>query len=255
VTAVKSDYYELLGIRRDADRETIRRAFHAAARDCHPDVSSSPDAEQRFRALSEAYGVLSKPGARLLYDRYGYRGRGNSGFDEALWEARERAPRGGSVHRELVLHAAEAAAGGTRAVSFESAKACPACQGRGSAGRPDCPDCGSTGRRTQVIHREAGRFLQIEVCPTCNGEVCSECDGAGHRQIQRRLRVRIPPGVEDGEQLRVGGEGDAPSLDGIPGDLLLDVRVLPEPHDSRLIRYLALALFLTALVLLIAYLV
>jgi DnaJ-class molecular chaperone len=74
---VKSDYYEVLGIPRDADEETIRRAFYAAARECHPDVSDSPDAARRFRELAEAYSVLSKPSSRLLYDRYGYRGRGN----------------------------------------------------------------------------------------------------------------------------------------------------------------------------------
>ena len=88
VAAVKRDYYEVLGLPRDADDEAIKRAFHSLARDWHPDVADAPDAEARFRELAEAYGVLSKREARLLYDRYGYRGRGNQGFDEALWEAR-----------------------------------------------------------------------------------------------------------------------------------------------------------------------
>ena len=87
MSAVKADYYELLGVSREADPDTIKKAFHTAARDVHPDVSDSPDAERRFRDLAEAYSVLSKPASRLLYDRFGYRGRGNTGFDEALWDA------------------------------------------------------------------------------------------------------------------------------------------------------------------------
>jgi molecular chaperone DnaJ len=256
MSAVKADYYEVLGVERDADEETIRRAFHASARDCHPDVSDSPEAEQRFRELAEAYGVLSKPTSRLLYDRYGYRGRGNSGFDEALWEARVPARRGENVHTELVFRSFEAAEGGFRLVHFAAARTCPTCEGRGTEEQPDpdCSECGGTGRRRQVSHSEVGRLLQIQACPVCTPDPCSECGGAGAVMAQRRLRLLIPAGLKDGDQLRVGGEGNAAEPGAIPGDLLLDVRVLPEPRDPRLVRYLALALFVAALVVLFVYL-
>src|SRR3954465_7363237 len=100
----KRDYYEVLGLPRNADADSIKRAFHSLARNWHPDVADAPDAEARFRELAEAYAVLSKQDARLLYDRYGYRGRGNQGFDEALWEARPHAPiRGENVHLPIEL--------------------------------------------------------------------------------------------------------------------------------------------------------
>src|SRR3989449_11137879 len=111
VATVKRDYYEVLGLSRDANQETIKRAFHSLARDCHPDVADAPDAEVRFRELAEAYSVLSKREARLLYDRYGYRGAGNQGFDEALWEGRTRTKRGDHVHVNLELQSFEAAEG------------------------------------------------------------------------------------------------------------------------------------------------
>jgi molecular chaperone DnaJ len=256
VPAAKVDYYELLGVSRDADEETIRRAFHAAAREWHPDISDSPDAERRFRELAEAYSVLSKPGPRLLYDRYGYRGRGNRGFDEALWEAREQGLRGESVRLELDLRWFEALEGARKVVEFEATAVCEACDGRGttSAPDPDCPTCGGTGRRRQVSHLDLARVLQVEACPECSGEVCPECGGSGRVTERRRLRLRIPPQIEDGTQLRVGGEGHAPVNGSVSGDLLVDVHVAPKPRDPRLIRYLALALFLAAVAALIAYL-
>lgn len=252
----KSDYYEVLGVPRDADTETIRRAFHAAAREFHPDVSESADAERRFRELAEAYAVLSKAGSRLLYDRYGYRGRGNSGFEEALWEARGASVRGESVRVELELLHFEAESGARKLVQFESAAVCPDCEGHGTklAPDPDCSVCGGTGRRCQISHNEAGRLLSLDTCPECAGEVCPACDGSGRVRELRRLRLVIPAGVEDGSQLRVGGEGEPPVNGGLPGDLLVDVRVRPAPRDPRIVRYFAAVLFLAALVALLVYL-
>lgn len=254
--AAKADYYEVLGVPRDAGEETIRRAFHAAARECHPDISDSPEAEARFRELAEAYSVLSKPGPRLLYDRYGYRGRGNRGFDEALWEAREQALRGESVWLELGLRWFEAREGTRKVVEFAATTVCTACEGRGTthAPDPDCPTCGGTGRRREVSHLELARVLQVGRCPDCSGEICPACGGSGRAAERRRLRLRIPPQVEEGTQLRVGGEGHAAVNGGVPGDLLVDVHVTPKPRDPRLIRYLALGLFLAAVAALIAYL-
>src|ERR1700704_6965649 len=123
----KRDYYEVLGLARDADGDTIKRAFHPLPRDGHPDVADAPDAEARFRELAEAYAVLSKREARLLYDRYGYRGRGNQGFDEALWEARPAmAGRGENVHLGIELRSFEATEGTRRIVNYEAIVRCKA---------------------------------------------------------------------------------------------------------------------------------
>jgi molecular chaperone DnaJ len=119
---------------------------------------------------------------------------------------------------------------------------------------PDCPTCGGTGRRREVSHLELARLLHVDRCPDCSGEVCAECGGSGRVVQARRLRLRIPPHVEDGTQLRVGGEGHAATNGGVPGDLLVEVHVTPRPRDPRLVRYLALALFLAAVAALIAYL-
>src|SRR6266508_1572364 len=209
MAAVKTDYYEVLGVPRDADEETIRKAFHARARDCHPDVSDSPEDHRRFHELAEAYGVLSKAASRLLYDRYGYRGRGNQGFDEDLWDARERAPRGDDLHLRIELRFADAKRGTRRMVLYEAPTACDVCGGSGMIGEPD-PDC-------------------------------PECEGTGLVEAERRVRVRIPPGVEDGSQLRVSGEGGDGGPGGVPGDLLIDIAVQPAPPATDFVRYLALA--------------
>src|SRR4029079_18829524 len=129
----KRDYYEVLGLPRDADGQAIKRAFHDLAREWHPDVAAPPDAEARFRELAEAYAVLSKREARLLYDRYGYRGRGNQGFDAALWEARPNAAaRAESVQSAIELRTFEAVEGSRRVGESEAAVRCKACMGRGS---------------------------------------------------------------------------------------------------------------------------
>lgn len=256
MAAVKGDYYDLLGVEPDADEETIRRAFHALARDCHPDVSDSPGATRRFREIAEAYGVLSKPGRRVLYDRYGYRGRGNSGFDEELWEGRARAPRGENVYAEVLIKSYEAERGTRRLVRFEGEAVCGDCDGRGTSGErdPSCPVCGGTGRRRHVSHGEAGRILRVEACPHCTTEACASCEGTGTVPAERQLKIRIPSGVRDGTQLRVSGEGSPAPAGGVPGDLLVDLLVSPTPPDSRLVRMLAFTLFVVAVAALVLYL-
>jgi molecular chaperone DnaJ len=256
VAAAGQDYYELLGVPRDADEETIRRAFHAAARTWHPDVSASPDADRHFRQLAEAYDVLTKPSSRLLYDRYGYRGRGNSGFDEVLWDSRDRTRRGETVNAEVELRSFEAEGGARKLVEYETLSACATCEGRGTANEPDptCRECRGSGYRRRVAESDEARIIRLEPCPACAGDQCAECLGVGRVRASRRLRVRIPPGVEDGAQLRIAGEGGVAPAGGIPGDLLVSVSVLPEPRDVPLVRYAALALFTAALAALLAYL-
>jgi molecular chaperone DnaJ len=244
VAAEKVDYYELLGVPRDADREAIRDAFRTA----------SPNGDEAAaRELAKAYSVLARPTSRLLYDRYGYGGRGNTGFDEALWDARE--PADEAVEVPVTLRERDALRGISRLVKFEAAQTCHVCTGRGTSGAvdPDCPSCGGTGRRSQVSDEAHARVLHVEPCPLCGGQVCSACDGTGREPGQRSVRVRIPGGIENGTLLRVEGEGDVGERGGAQADLLLDVTVIPEAQDSRLVRYAALALFLAAIALLVAY--
>jgi molecular chaperone DnaJ len=257
VAVVKRDYYEVLGVPRDADEEAIRRAYYALARDAHPDVADSPDAEEEFRELAEAYSVLSKREARLLYDRYGYRGRGNQGFDEALWDARPpQVARGENVHVDLEVKSFEAAEGTRRVVSYAAVSRCQACMGRGAVGLPDpeCEYCGGTGRKRTVSHLDVAELLQIEPCPACVAEACSRCFGTGTVLAERRLRLLIPAGVEDGTQLRVSGDGDDAGAGSIPGDLLVRVHVLPPPKDPRVVRYAAFVLLIVAIATLVLYL-
>jgi molecular chaperone DnaJ len=217
-TAAKSDYYEVLGVEKDADDEAIRQAFRARAREWHPDLAPAEDAEARFRELAEAYSVLSKSESRLLYDRYGYRGRGNQGFDDALSEGRERVERGENVHLALELKSFEADQGTRRLVSYEADVRCEDCQGRGVIGEP-----------------------------------CASCAGSGTVASERKLRLIIPAGIVNGSQLRVSGDGNYAGWGSVPGDLLVDVKVIPAPRDPRFVRYLALTLLLVAIATLAIY--
>jgi molecular chaperone DnaJ len=258
VAAVKRDYYEVLGVSPDADDEAIRRAFHALARDWHPDVADSPDAEERFRELAEAYSVLSKREARLLYDRYGYRGRANQGLDEALWDARPpQAVRGENVHTEVELRDFEAVEGTRRLISFQGVVRCTACMGRGTVGLPDpeCEFCHGTGRKRTVANVDSAVVLKLEPCYYCLGEPCARCGGEGTMPAERRIRLRIPAGVEDGTQLRVSGDGNDAGAGSVPGDLLVRVKVAPPPRDPRIVRYAAFLLLLVAIATLVVYLI
>jgi curved DNA-binding protein len=218
MAVLKRDYYEVLGVPKDADDETIRRAFQAQAREWHPDVAGTPDAEARFRELAEAYTVLSKRESRLLYDRHGFRGRGNPGLDEALWGVGGAATvRGENIQAHLELRSFEAEQGTRRVISFHALTPCPAC-------------------------------VDGDVDPGCGF-----CQGAGTVETERRIRLRIPPGVEDGAQLRVIHDGSNPGSHPVPGDLLVRVRVLPPTKDPRSVRYIAFALLLVAIAALVVY--
>lgn len=254
---LKRDYYEVLGVPRDADDETIRRAFHALARDWHPDVAGAPEAEERFRELAEAYSVLSKRETRALYDRYGYRGRANELIDDVLWDLDGHEPdRGSDIHTELELRSYEADQGTRRVISFTAEVRCPACMGRGALGLPDpeCEFCEGTGRK-RTISRDTAQIVQVEACPACVGEPCPRCGGTGTVPGERRLRLRIPPGLGDGAQLRVRGDGNDARVGALPGDLLVRVRVVPAPRDPRAVRYLAFILLLVAVATLVLYLI
>jgi DnaJ domain/DnaJ central domain len=257
----RTDYYEVLGLPRTADEEAIKRAFRALARELHPDVSTNPDAEEKFREASEAYGVLSKPATRLLYDRFGFRGRGNGWFgppgrgssgtfpeDLLEWVFHPGRHRRGEAVAEVQLDPYEAERGLTRTVEFTARETCTACGGDGGAPgalRSICPACGGSGRRTERSNLDEARLLQIETCAHCSGkgqlvsEPCERCKGSGRIQVARKAELKIPAGVQDGERLELDG--------GTPGAAFLAVvRIRRFRHDSLLIRGAALLGFAAA---------
>ena len=258
VAVLKRDYYDVLRVSPEADGDAIRRAFYALAREWHPDVADAPDAEARFRELAEAYSVLSRRESRVLYDRYGYRGRGNQGFDEDVWEARPpEIVRGENIHTELAVRSFEAEEGTRRLLTFHAIVRCTACMGRGTLSLPDpeCEYCLGTGSKRTVSTFDVAHVLQVQACPACVGEPCPRCDGRGTVESERKIRLRIPPGVNDGAQLRVSGDGNDAGAGSVPGDLLVRLHVLPPPKDPRVVRILAFVLLLVAVASLALYLV
>jgi molecular chaperone DnaJ len=164
--------------------------------------------------------------------------------------------RGQNVHARIEIEWFEADQETHKLVRYMAPTTCEVCYGRGVLGVPDpeCEDCYGTGQVREVDDIAAARILRIETCPACGVDPCEECDGTGVVEAERRLRVRIPPGLQDGDHLRAAGKGGVGEPGATAGDLLLEVDVLPEPKDSRLVRYLALGGLLLATAVLVAYL-
>ncbi|HEX5247370.1 MAG TPA: molecular chaperone DnaJ [Gaiellaceae bacterium] len=259
MATTERDYYELLGISRGADEGDIKKAFRRLARELHPDVSSAPDAEERFREVVEAYEVLSKPETRELYDRYGHAGLRSGGFQPGHFDfgslsdlfaaffgddlvgARARS-RGPDLAAEVEIELVDAARGTKREVPFRVAVACAHCGGDGAEPGSEittCPACGGAGRLQQVSRSVFGEFVRTQACPTCGGTgrkietPCTVCEGAGRVVEERRLDVDIPPGIHDGQQIRLSGEGHAGTLGARAGDAYVRVRVRPDPRFVR----------------------
>jgi molecular chaperone DnaJ len=246
---ITRDYYEVLGVSRDANAETIKRAFRAQARSLHPDVSEDPGAAEKFRELSEAYSVLSKSSTRLLYDHFGYRGRGNGWFSpEGARAASDFLRRRRPPVAEVLVDEFEAERGVRRKVRWLRNEPCEACEGEGAAPGAmsmTCPGCEGTGRRrVESLLSDGERLLQIEDCPTCGGrgrlvsEPCPGCGGDGVITLHESADVYVPAGAADGERLSV--------QNGRPRDVV--VRVLAAPPDYAILRYVAVLGLLVALV-------
>src|SRR3954464_10907105 len=257
------DLYELLGVARDADEGTIKKSFRRLARQLHPDVSTEPDAESRFREVTEAYEVLSNSETRALYDRYGHAGLRSGGFTPTNFDTGGlsdlfaaffgddvfgggtrggRSARGADVGAEIAIDLVDAARGTTVAVPFDVATTCGRCSGGGvepGTTPVRCDRCNGTGRLQQVSRSVFGEFVRTSACPTCQGRgeivehPCTECEGAGRTLERRELDVDVPAGIHDGQRIRVSAEGHAGQLGGRAGDAYVLVRVKPDPRFVR----------------------
>jgi molecular chaperone DnaJ len=263
--AVKRDYYDILGVPRDADDAEIKRAFRRLAQQHHPDVDGSDGAEQRFKELNEAYRVLSDRQRRTAYDMFGHAGvdgasaGGFEGFGGGfgpfgdIFDAffggapagtrrRRRVVPGADLRYDLSIEFGEAVVGATREISFPSLVRCGRCGGTGGepGTEPDrCPECNGSGERRRVAQTILGQMVNIVPCPRCNGEGtiitnrCAECEGEGRRPEERRLQVSIPAGIDDGQRIALEAQGEAGPRGGPPGDLYVAVHVRPHPQLVR----------------------
>jgi molecular chaperone DnaJ len=262
VATTQRDYYEILGVGRTAGEQEIKSAFRKLARELHPDVSDSPDAEHRFKEVVEAYEVLSKEETRTLYDRYGHAGLRRGGFEPSfdlgslsdLFSAffgddlfgtaagRGGRRRGADIAAEVEIELAEAARGTTKDIGLALTVTCPACKGDGAEQGSEwisCPECHGSGRLEQVSRTVFGDLIRTQTCPHCRGlgrlpeHVCTSCGGSGRVVEERTFEVKIPPGIHDGQQIRVSGEGHAGLGGGRSGDIYVLVRITPDPRFSR----------------------
>ncbi|HXK13113.1 MAG TPA: molecular chaperone DnaJ [Gaiellaceae bacterium] len=263
MAATDRDYYEVLGVARDCDEATIKKSFRRLARELHPDVSDHPEAELRFREITEAYEVLSSTERRALYDRYGHAGLRSGGFSPTQFDmgnlgdifasffgdgifgsamGGNAQQRGADLGAEIEIELVDASRGAKVSVPFDVAVTCKTCGGDGVEPGTEpltCPRCEGTGRLHHVSRSVFGEFVRAQACPECQGRgviiehPCLDCDGAGRRIESRELSVDVPAGIHDGQRIRVSGEGHAGTLGGRSGDVYVLVHVKPDPRFVR----------------------
>ncbi len=248
------DYYEVLGVARNATADDIKSAFRSLARKHHPDVSKEADAEARFKEINEAYGVLSDPEKRAAYDRFGHAGLNGMGgmpdfttvdFSDIFEEffgfgmggggRRRNAPRrGGDLSMSVSLTFEESVFGVDKEIEITRDEVCSTCRGSGAepgSSPVRCQACGGRGEVRQTRQTFLGSMVQVTTCPTCggSGEVisspCRNCKGRGLERKTIKKTVPIPAGVDNGTQIRLAGEGQPGSNGGPHGNLYLEIRV------------------------------
>jgi molecular chaperone DnaJ len=259
-TSTPRDPYEVLGVRRDASEQDIKKAFRRLARELHPDVNAhDPQAEDKFKEAAEAYEILSDAQRRATYDRYGHEGLRSGGFSPNfdafgsigdLFDAffggqfggRSGPAAGGDVAVSVEVQLLEAASGKSIEVSYEAVEICEHCRGNGAEpGTPieTCKRCGGAGRLQGVTRTPFGQMVRTITCEACEGDgrlpsqPCEECRGRGRRAARQTLTVEIPAGIADGQRIRVAGHGHAGEAGASAGDLYVLVRVRP---DERFLR-------------------
>ena len=263
--AAKRDYYEVLGVSRDATSEEVKKAYRKLAFQYHPDRNRDDGAEGKFKEVNEAYEVLSDADKRAAYDRFGHSGaeglfgsgfgRGFEGFDFGgfgdIFEAffggtntatRQTPRRGNDLRYKVSISFEEAALGCDKEIEIKRTEVCSTCHG--TASRPGsqpgrCPNCDGSGQIRRVQRSLFGQFINTAVCNQCHGEgrivtdPCPDCKGTGFQKQKRRIAVTIPAGVDDGNGIRLRGEGDAGSRGGVPGNLFVELSVARHEFFSR----------------------
>ena len=261
MATAERDYYELLGVERTATDAEIKKAFRKLARELHPDVNGDADAQERFRAVAEAYEVLSDAERRRLYDQFGHAGLRRGGYspsdftftnlsdifsaffgDDLFARNRGGRERGGDIGVSVAIELADAFTGVTKNVEVQVAVTCERCDGDGAepgTERVTCTTCGGRGQLQQVSRSVFGEFVRTQACPTCVGTgsvvetPCSVCEGNGRTVETKELEVEIPAGIHDGQRIRLRGAGHAGMGGGIPGDAYVEVRVLRDERFER----------------------
>jgi len=259
------DYYEVLGVQRNASKDEIKRAFRQLARKYHPDVSQEADAETKFKEINEAYEVLSDDDKRVRYDRFGHAGvagpggvggagAGFAGFEEIFEEffnnfggrtasGRRRGPKPGADRRvNITIDFEEAVFGLEREIEFDRLEMCDRCNGDGAepgTSTTTCPTCSGSGEVRQVQQTFLGSMVRVNTCPQCGGKGtivesrCKQCDGSGRLRKHVTLNVKIPAGVREGLQIQVRGEGDAGEQGAPSGNLYVVIAVRDHQYFVR----------------------
>jgi len=252
----KRDYYDVLGVPKDSEKDAIKKAYRTKAKELHPDRNSdNPNAEAQFKEVNEAYEVLKDAEKKAAYDRYGHAafesggggtGFGGSGdfssafsdvFDDLFGDfmgggrgGRKQQSRGSDLRYNLSISLEDAFAGLQKTINVPSSVACGSCNGTGAAGGSSpttCPTCSGLGK----VRATQGFFTVERGCPTCSGagqiikNPCSSCGGQGTQKKDRALSVNVPPGVETGTRIRLAGEGETGPRGGISGDLYIFIEV------------------------------
>lgn len=260
----KRDYYQVLGVQKNAAPDEIKRAYRQAAHKYHPDKSKEPDAEGRFKQASEAYEVLSDPEKRARYDRFGHAGLdgvglhdfGGMGVDDIFsifgdlfggafgggGRGRARAERGIDIQTVIEISLKEVATGVEKTLRFERADFCDRCGGQGAepgTPRRTCQTCGGYGQVERQTSMGFFTTRTVTDCPACQGrgdvieKPCRSCNGSGRAMKERVLNVKIPAGIHDGQSVRVRGEGEPSASRSVRGDLRCGVRVRPHEFLQR----------------------
>lgn len=265
---MKADYYDILGVSKDADQDTIKKAYRKLAMQYHPDKNpGNKEAEDKFKEAARAYEVLGDPDKRQRYDRLGPQGVdggfggggphfqdvgdifqafgdifgdlfGGAGMGAGGQRQRSGPQRGSDLRYVLEIDLKDVIDGVQKPIAFEGDKDCETCSGSGAEPGTKPVTCASCGGRGQIV-RSQGFFSMATTCPKCRGRgqviesPCKKCKGAGRVDVKRKLLVDVPAGVDTGTQLRLSGEGEAGSRGGPPGDLYVELRVKPDRRFER----------------------